>query len=99
MPYAAALGMFDRAIDEENHYLLRSRWLPTLDDTAADALVTGAATVTSPFSVLVVNRFHGAAARVDPAATAFAQRSPHQVVEVIGDVFSAVPALTPSPSP
>jgi FAD/FMN-containing dehydrogenase len=83
MPYAAALGMFDRNIVEDNHYLLRSRWFPTLDETATDALVAGAATVTSPYSVLVVNRFHGAAARVDPAATAFAQRTPHQVVEVI----------------
>ena len=27
--------------------------------------------------------FHGAAARVDPAATAFANRVPHHVVEVI----------------
>src|SRR4029078_12845395 len=30
-----------------------------------------------------VNMFHGAAARVDPAATAFANRVPHHVVEVI----------------
>ncbi len=83
MPYAAALAMFDRAIVEDNHYLLRSRWFHRLDGTAADALVAGADAVTSPYSVLVVNRFHGAAARVDPAATAFAQRAPHQVVEVI----------------
>jgi FAD/FMN-containing dehydrogenase len=33
--------------------------------------------------VLSVNRLHGAAARVDPRATAFAHRTPHQVVEVI----------------
>jgi FAD/FMN-containing dehydrogenase len=83
MPYPAALGMFDRAIDDTNHYLLRSRWFRTLDATAVDALLAGAAAVTSPFSVLVVNHFHGAATRIDPAATAFAQRAPHQVVEVI----------------
>jgi hypothetical protein len=51
--------------------------------TAADALVAGAAGFSSPFSTLIVNHFHGAAARVDPAATAFANRRPHQVVEVI----------------
>jgi FAD/FMN-containing dehydrogenase len=83
MPYVDALGMFDRSIVEDNHYLLRSRWFPELTGAAADALVAGSAAVTSPFSVLVVNRFHGAAARVDAAATAFAHRVPHQVVEVI----------------
>ncbi len=83
MPYAAALSMFDANIVEGNHYLLRSRWLGELSPTAAGALVTGAAEVSSPFSTLIVNRFHGAAARVDPGATAFANRVPHQVVEVI----------------
>jgi FAD/FMN-containing dehydrogenase len=83
MPYAAALSMFDANIVEGNHYLLRSRWLAELSATAADALVAGAAALSSPFSTLIVNRFHGAAARVDPAATAFANRAPHQVVEVI----------------
>jgi FAD/FMN-containing dehydrogenase len=83
MPYAAGLSMFDRNIVEDNHYLLRSRWFTEVSGTTADAIMAGAAAVTSPFSVLVVNRFHGAAARVDPAATAFAHRAPHQVVEVI----------------
>ncbi|MDG6107465.1 FAD-binding oxidoreductase [Dactylosporangium aurantiacum] len=83
MPYAAALRMFDASIVDGNHYLLRSRWLADLSPAAADALVAGAAELTSPFSTLIVNRFHGAAARVDPAATAFANRVPHQVVEVI----------------
>jgi hypothetical protein len=83
MPYAAALSMFDASIVEGNHYALRSRWLGELSAPAADALVAGAAAISSPFSTLIVNRFHGAAARVDPAATAFANRVPHQVVEVI----------------
>lgn len=83
MPFAAGLSMFDRNIVEDNHYLLRSRWFTELSGAAADAVVAGAAAVTSPFSVLVVNRFHGAAARVDAAATAFAHRAPHQVLEVI----------------
>jgi FAD/FMN-containing dehydrogenase len=83
MPYTAALGMFDASMVEGNHYLLRTRWLPEVSRAAADALVAGAAEISSPFSALIVNRFHGAAARVDPGATAFAQRAPHQVVEVI----------------
>jgi FAD/FMN-containing dehydrogenase len=83
MPYAAALGMFDRSMVDGNHYLLRSRSLSDVRGPAVDALIAAAAEVTSPFSVLVLNRLHGAASRVDPAATAFAQRMPHTVLEVI----------------
>ena len=83
MPYAAALHMFDAGMVDGNHYLLRSRWLADVSPAAAEALTDAAHRLTSPHSVVVVNRFHGAATRVDPAATAFAQRLPHQPVEVI----------------
>jgi FAD/FMN-containing dehydrogenase len=83
MPYTAALSMFDRSMVDGNQYLLRTRWLTDVSKTAADALVIAATEITSPFSALIVNRFHGAGSRVDPGATAFAQRAPHQVVEVI----------------
>ncbi|MFI7545260.1 FAD-binding oxidoreductase [Actinoplanes sp. NPDC049599] len=83
MPYSAALSMFDASMFDGSHYLLRSRWIPEVSPAAAEALVTGAAEVSSPYSALIVNRFHGAASRVDPGATAFAQRAPHQAVEVI----------------
>ena len=83
MPYPAALAMFDGNISADNHYRLRSRWFPEMSPAAADALIAGAAELPSPFSALVVNRFHGAAARVAPDATAFAMRRPHQVAEVI----------------
>jgi hypothetical protein len=65
--------------------LLGSRWVPGRTGAAAAALTAGAAAAAaaSPFSVLFVSRLHGAATRVDPAATAFAQRTAHQVVEVI----------------
>jgi FAD/FMN-containing dehydrogenase len=82
MPLAAALGLFDANIVDGNHYLLRSRSIADVS-AGADALIAGAAGVTSPFSTLFVNHLHGAAARVDPAATAFANRVPHHVVEVI----------------
>jgi FAD/FMN-containing dehydrogenase len=83
MPFAVAAGLFEANAVAGNHYLLRSRSVPDLTGTAADALTAGAAAARSPFSVLFVSRLHGAAARVDPAATAFACRTPHQVVEVI----------------
>jgi hypothetical protein len=83
MPYAAALSMFDASMVDGNHYELRSRWVPGLDPVAVDAIISGAAAVTSPYSGLIVTRLHGAAARVRPDATAFAHRTPHQVVEII----------------
>jgi len=83
MPYAAALSMFDASMVDGNHYLLRSRWVPALSEVAVAALTAGAASLTSPYSGLIVTRLHGAATRVEPGATAFAHRTPHQVVEVI----------------
>ncbi|MBL7258883.1 FAD-binding oxidoreductase [Paractinoplanes lichenicola] len=91
MPYAGALRMFDASMTPGNHYLLRSRSLATVSPAAADIL-TDAATRLGPHSALIVNHFHGAAARVDPAATAFAQRTPHHPVEVIA-------SWTPDDSP
>jgi hypothetical protein len=92
MPYPAVLGMFDRSMVDGNHYLLRTRWLSGVPETAVDALIAGAAEITSPFSALILNRFHGAASRVDPAATAFAQRAPHTVLEVIASWQPGEPA-------
>lgn len=92
MPYAAALSMFDSSMAEGSHYLLRSRWLAEVSPTAVDAFVAGAAEVSSPYSALILNRFHGAASRVAPAATAFAQRAPHLAVEVIAGWRAGEPA-------
>ena len=58
-------------------------WDAFLGDGMVTRSIWQSTTGTAPFSVLFVNRFHGAATRVDPAATAFAQRAAHQVVEVI----------------
>ncbi|MET0416316.1 MAG: FAD-binding oxidoreductase, partial [Actinoplanes sp.] len=82
MPYADALGMFDGSMVEGNHYLLRTRWFADVAK-AVGPLVDAADAMSSPHSALILNRFHGAAARIDPAATAFAQRTPHVVAEVI----------------
>jgi FAD/FMN-containing dehydrogenase len=82
MPLAAALGMFDGNIVEGNHFLLRTRWFTDVAG-AVDPLVAAADARSSPYSALILNRFHGAASRIDPRATAFAQRSPHSVAEVI----------------
>ncbi|MEU7946932.1 FAD-binding oxidoreductase [Micromonospora taraxaci] len=83
MPYADALRMFDGGMVDGNHYLLRTRWLPTLTDSAVDVLVDAARQVSSPFSALAVHHFHGAATRVRLADTAFGLRTDHLLTEII----------------
>ncbi|MGW3783904.1 FAD-binding oxidoreductase [Micromonospora chokoriensis] len=83
MPYADALRMFDGGMVDGNYYLLRTRWLPALTDSAVDVLVDAARQVSSPFSALAVHHFHGAAARVRLADTAFGLRTDHLLTEII----------------
>ncbi|SCF01689.1 FAD-binding oxidoreductase [Micromonospora chokoriensis] len=83
MPYAEALRMFDGGMVDGNHYLLRTRWLPALTDSAVDVLVDAARQVSSPFSALAVHHFHGAATRVRVADTAFGLRTDHLLTEII----------------
>ncbi|MET7961972.1 FAD-binding oxidoreductase [Micromonospora zamorensis] len=83
MPYADALRMFDGGMVDGNHYLLRTRWLPALTDSAVDVLVDAARQVSSPFSALAVHHFHGAATRVRLADTAFGLRTDHLLTEII----------------
>ncbi|MET8309756.1 FAD-binding oxidoreductase [Micromonospora sp. NPDC005173] len=83
LPYADALRMFDGGMVDGNHYLLRTRWLPTLADGAVDALVDAARKVSSPFSAVALHHFHGAASRVRLANTAFGLRADHLLTEII----------------
>jgi hypothetical protein len=82
-PYHDALGMFDGAMLEGNHYLLRNRWLPTMSEAAAEILIEAARANTSRYSAISTHHFHGAAARVGQADTAFGLRTDHLLVEII----------------
>jgi len=83
MAYGDALGMFDAQVVNGRHYTIRTRWLAGLTDDTIATLVEAARTVTSPLSAIGLHHFHGAATRVDPAATAFALRREHLLVEII----------------
>jgi len=80
---ADVVGSMDGLFPTGRHYELRTRNLTELTDGAIDALLKGAASLTSPFSALNIHHFHGAATRVDPAATAFGLRREHLLVEII----------------
>ena len=83
MPYPDLLRMFDAGMATGNRYALGTRWLTDLTDDAISALAVGAVTRSSPFSLLVVHQFHGAATRVASDETAFALRQDHLLAEVI----------------
>jgi FAD/FMN-containing dehydrogenase len=83
VPYADVLGFFDEQVVDGRHYWIETRWLPAMTDAAVDALLSAAAGMTSPFSLLNVKPFHGAAARVPEDATAFALRRNHFLIEVV----------------
>jgi FAD/FMN-containing dehydrogenase len=81
MPYATVQRMLDGAAS----YGLRSYWksgfLKDLPDEAIDTFVEFAQSRTSPRSIAVLERIHGAASRISPSATAFPTR---------GEVFDLV---------
>jgi FAD/FMN-containing dehydrogenase len=83
LPYPELLRMFEAGMVPGHRYALGTRWLAELSDDAIIALAEGATTRSSPFSLLALHHFHGAAARVAPDATAFALRQDHLLVEMI----------------
>ncbi|MFI6264174.1 FAD-binding oxidoreductase [Micromonospora sp. NPDC051006] len=83
LAYEDVTRMFDGGMTDGNHYLLRTRWLPGLDDAAVEVLVDAARRITSAHSAVALHHFHGAASRVGSADTAFALRTDHLLAEVI----------------
>jgi FAD/FMN-containing dehydrogenase len=66
--------------------------LPSLDKTIAEALVDCARALPSDADCIMLHDFHGACARVDPAATAFPLRENHFNVQLLAGWNSAVGA-------
>ncbi|ATO17313.1 FAD-linked oxidoreductase [Micromonospora sp. WMMA2032] len=83
LPYEDVLRMFDGGMADGNHYLLRTRWLPRVDEPVVAALTAAAGAVSSPFSAIALHHFHGAAARVGVGETAFGLRADHLLAEII----------------
>jgi FAD/FMN-containing dehydrogenase len=83
MPYQNALSTFDASVVDGRHYALRTRWLSELGERPQALLLDAARRVTSPLSAIAIHHFHGAAARVPSADTAFALREDHLLVEIL----------------
>jgi hypothetical protein len=76
-------SLIDGATPPGGYYYEKASSLPGLSDTAIEMLVAAAERRPSPATHLIVQHLHGAAARVDPAATAFALRQEQYVVGMI----------------
>ena len=74
MPYVALQSMMDEAFPPGLQVYWRSSFLRGLEDGAIDALVEHFGKVTSPLSLLLLEQFGGAVARVGRDETAFPHR-------------------------
>jgi FAD/FMN-containing dehydrogenase len=74
MPYATLNGMLDGAFPKGALNYWKAQFLTELSDAAIRALVAGFERCPSPTSHVIIEHFHGAAARVPLAATACTTR-------------------------
>jgi FAD/FMN-containing dehydrogenase len=72
MSYLDLVHMLDAGSPDGRNYYDKANSLPVLTDEAIATIADYAATRTSPFSQILIQHIHGAAARVDPSATAAA---------------------------
>lgn len=74
MPYVAVQAMLDDAMPVGRQHYWKSAFMHILSDEAIEALVEHVARKPSPFTFAALQWFHGAAARVPVAETAFPHR-------------------------
>jgi hypothetical protein len=79
MSYYELITMLDAGAPDGRSYYEKANTLPALTDEAIDQIVAIGTARTSPFSQLMIQHVHGAAARVAPDATAYALRFDHYV--------------------
>ncbi|MFI0410663.1 FAD-binding oxidoreductase [Actinomadura sp. 3N508] len=83
VPLATVVAGRDAMFPPGRHVIMRTRSVSGLTPPVGAALVEAGSALPSAMSGLSVHHFHGAAARVPVADTAFAMREPHLMAEVI----------------
>ncbi|OMC44485.1 FAD-binding oxidoreductase [Mycobacterium sp. IS-1264] len=81
--YGEILRLFDVGCVRGLCWAVRTRTVAGYTPEVIDALVEAARTLTSPRSLVSIHHCHGASTRVAPDQTAFANRRPHFVVEIV----------------
>jgi hypothetical protein len=74
IPYVALQSMLDGGAPHGRHYYWKAHRLPRLSDQVIDTLLARVAAITSPFSQIGGWAVGGAVSRIDPTATAVAER-------------------------
>ncbi|MFC5827358.1 FAD-binding oxidoreductase [Nonomuraea insulae] len=77
------LAAIDAQFPFGRHVEIRPRSVPSLTSGVRDTLSLAGPTLTSPHSAISVHSLHGAAARVPVTETAFGNRDPHLMIEII----------------
>jgi FAD/FMN-containing dehydrogenase len=81
MPYSEMNTLIDAALPEGMQQYWKWNGMLGLPDEAIDIIIDHFAQVPSPRSIILIEQLHGAGARVDPTATAFAHRdAPYTLV-------------------
>jgi hypothetical protein len=80
MDYTELIALLDPAAPDGRNYYDTAYALKEPDDEALAAIATCAATVTSPFTAIVIHHINGAATRIASDETAFALREPHYAI-------------------
>jgi FAD/FMN-containing dehydrogenase len=83
MPYVQRQTLIDDLGVHGIHRYWKSGFMPELPDDLIDLMVDRAESMTSPMSVVGLFYVHGAAARVDPTATAFGLRGAQWDFDII----------------
>jgi FAD/FMN-containing dehydrogenase len=84
MPYPVVNTLLDPAFPAGAYNYWKSGFLDELSDAAIDVLVSSYDEVPSPMTGIFLDHLHGAATRVDPAATAFPHRAEAFSVLILG---------------
>ena len=83
-PFVAHQALFDASVPAGLGYYWKSHFLRGLDDRAIEALVEQNRDAPQPWSYTLLFQMGGAVARVDPGATAFAERTAPFAVNING---------------
>jgi hypothetical protein len=81
--YDVLITALNPLVPKGRHYFAQTQSLDGLRAETIDVLVEYARQFSSPFSIISVHHFHGAASRVAVSETAFALRQDHLMVEMV----------------
>jgi FAD/FMN-containing dehydrogenase len=81
--YSAMIHEHDAIAPEGRHYYTQTQSLQGLQTETIEVLIEQGLPLSSPFSMISLHDFHGAASRVSTSETAFALRQDHLMVQML----------------